>query len=269
MVLACGSAAVYRFVMWLRLRSFLSASSALRGLPAFSLRRSATAVLLMGLGAGLSSTACGPKVIRETVVQNDQVTIQLRQQELRDPEKDPEAERFSHPAIVAPTRLAAILAQIAVRPKDGEARERQDAVPTSLIFPLADGISRGLAKAGPRQEVVAMGRRSERQLGVFTREYLTSLVAVVRGDQLELHFSHLDWPIPGDPDAQVREPWRGKAVSRFRVIPGERIEPVGTYGVAVSWRDPAFSDTSTLRRGPGGRVRRRTILMESSEDAEP
>ena len=111
-------------------------------------------------------------------------------------------------------------------------------------------------------------QRRERSLGVFTHDYITSFSAYVKGDVLHIRLFHLDWEKPGGgPQAKVDEPSPDKTVMRFRVLPGEAISPEGNQGVAVSWRDAIFQTPTAVRITPGGKIVRRTVLMESEEPA--
>jgi high-affinity iron transporter len=238
--------------------------AALAAIPRSLRRPVATAALLTCCLSPL--IGCAGRLARETVLATDRTTVVLRQR----PDADaPGAAAFAHPALIAPSRVASILSYIDVRPHQGESRSREPAIPVELLFEMARGISQALARADASQEVVVMSRRKERSFGLFTREHLTSMVTFVRRDRLEVHLSRVDWPIPGDPVHEVREPWVGERVMSFRVVPTEGIEPIGPQSVAAVWRDPQFQSTRSVKWGPGGRTRRRTILMESPTEPEP
>jgi high-affinity iron transporter len=238
--------------------------AALAAIPRSLRRPVATAALLACCLSPL--TGCAGKLARETVLATDRTTVVLRQ---RPDQEAPGEVGFAHPAIVAPSRVASILSYIDVRPKEGEPRAREPAIPSEILFEMAKGISQALARADASQEVIVMSRRKDRRFGIFTREHLTSLVTFVRGERLEVHLSRVDWPVPGDPGHEVREPWVGERVMNFRVVPTEGIEPIGPQSVAAVWRDPLFQSTRSVKWGPGGRTRRRTILMESPIEPEP
>jgi hypothetical protein len=46
------------------------------------------------------------------------------------------------------------------------------------------------------------------------------------------------------------------------VLASEGVEPTGHQSVAAHWRDDRFRNPTSVRVGPGGKVTRRTVLME-------
>jgi hypothetical protein len=223
--------------------------------------------LLLLIGAALlSSAGCGTRYARVPVHSDDLATVVLRAQ-LQGGE--PLDRGFAHPATISGVRLAHVLAQIDVRVDEGEgASQRKPAIPTELVYPLGDLLSQALAKADPSQEVVVQALRRERRLGLFTQAYATSFVAFVGSDELlHLQLSRLDWPVPKGSEDELREPVAGREVMAFRVLASEGVDPTGHQSVAVHWRDDRFRNPTTVRVGPGGKVTRRTVLME--EEAPP
>jgi hypothetical protein len=224
--------------------------------------------LLLLIGAALlASAGCGTRYARVPVHSDDLATVVLRAQ-LQGGE--PLDRGFAHPATISGVRLAHVLAQIDVRVDGGEdaASARKPAIPTELVYPLGDLLSQALAKADPSQEVVVQALRRERRLGLFTQAYATSFVAFVGSDELlHLQLSRLDWPVPKGDEDELREPVPGREVMAFRVLASEGVDPTGHQSVAVHWRDDRFRNPTTVRVGPGGKVTRRTVLME--EEAPP
>ncbi len=213
----------------------------------------------------LATLACGPRYARVLVREQDGLRAALRA-ELRG--GDAVARGFAHPATIAGVRLAHVLARIDVRMSPSEeGGERRPAIPTELVYPLGDLLSEALAKATPSQEVVIQATRKERRLGLFTQEYHTSFVAYVQGDLLFVHLSRVDWLVAKGDEKEIREPFVGREVMAFRVLPAEGISPVGPQAVSAAWRDATFRSPTHVRIGPGGRVMRRTILMESPPEA--
>lgn len=213
----------------------------------------------------LASVGCGTRYARVPVHSDDLTQVVLRA-ELRDGKPVPRA--FAHPATISGVRLAHVLAQVDVRVDQGDASERRPAIHTDLVYPLGELLSRALAKADPDQEVVVQALRRERRLGLFTQNYATSFVAWVAGDGLlYLSLSRLDWPVPKGEEEQSREPVVGREVMAFRVLASEGVDPVAHQTVAVHWRDDRFRRPTSVRVGPGGKVSRRTVLME--EEAPP
>lgn len=174
---------------------------------------------------------------------------------------------FAHPLSIAPVRLAHILSRLEVAPRRGD-KERLTAIPTDLIFPVSEGVSDALARANPDQEVVVRVRRDTKHWGVFSHDYLTSLVVYARNESLYVHMSHHDWEIPRRRDERIPEPYVGFHPQRFEVIPGIAMARVDTQSVAIDWRNPIFDRPSTVQVLPTGEVVRKTILLESPPEAE-
>jgi hypothetical protein len=214
------------------------------------------------VGAG-----CGTRYARVPVHQDDATTVLLRA-ELRGGE--PLERGFAHPATISGVRLAHALAQIDVRVDEGDdaGSQRRAAIPTELVYPLGDLLAQALAKADSSQEVVVQALRRERRLGLFTQSYATSFVAFVAADDLlHLQLWRLDWPVPKGDEQKLREPMPGRQVMAFRVLASEGVDPTGHQSVAVHWRDERFRNPTSVRVGPGGKVTRRTVLME--QEAPP
>lgn len=231
------------------------------------------ALLALLLPALVLAAGCGPRY-RRTVVQDEGgITVKLRSR-IVDGEVEPRG--FAHPVAVSGIRLAHILSRIDVRLSSGaeeESGDRRPAVDTSLIYPLGDALSLGLARANESQEVVVMAIRKERRLGLFTSERLTSLVAWVEGERLVIHLARSDDLVPKGELDDLKDPVLGRSVQDFKVVATEGITPLGPQVVAVHWRDPRFREADHIRVGPTGRVMRRTILMEAppepAEDPGP
>jgi hypothetical protein len=223
------------------------------------------------LAAGLASAAavgCGTRYTRVPVHSDDFMKVVLRA-ELR--EGEPVARGFAHPATISGVRLAHVLAQIDVRVNAGaEGRgERRPAIHSDLVYPLGERLSEALAQAGPDQEVVIEAFREERRLGLFTQRFATSFVAWVGADGLlHLALSRLDWEVPKGQEEELREPAVGRQVMAFRTLASEGVDPVGPQQVAVHWRDERFRQPTNLHVGPGGKINRRTILMQEEAPAE-
>jgi hypothetical protein len=120
---------------------------------------------------------------------------------------------------------------------------------------------------------VVQALRSERRLGLFTQTFVTSFLAFVGPDDLlHLELSRLDWPVPKGSEDELREPVAGRELMAFRVLASEGVEPTGHQSVAIHWRDERFRNPTSVRVGPGGKVTRRTVLMEEeapAAEAEP
>jgi hypothetical protein len=226
---------------------------------------------LAGVALAALLAGCGTRYARTTLRDEAGVKAVLRA-EVRGGE--PVARGYAHPATIAGVRLAHVLARIDVRLSAGEEEggERRPAIPTELVYELGDLLSEALAKADPSQEVVIQALRMERRFGLFTQSYLTSFVAYVKGDELLVHLSRVDDLVAkGEEEESMREPVIGKEVMAFKVLAAEGVVPVGHQTVSIAWRNPVFRSPTTVRIGPGGKVMRRTILMESTapETAPP
>jgi hypothetical protein len=110
--------------------------------------------------------------------------------------------------------------------------------------------------------------RSEKRFGIFTSSYLTSFVAWMDGDDLVIHLSRVEWLVPKDQEKEIPEPFTNKVVQEFKVLPAEGLVPVGAQAVAVDWRSAIFREPTHVRVGPGGRLMRRTVLLESEAPPE-
>lgn len=220
----------------------------------------AAAALL--LAAATLAVACGPRYARTAVHETRDLRVTLRS-ELRDGE--PVERGFEHPATISGVRVANILARIDVR----EGGERRPAVSDALLYPVGEKVAAALGRASPAEEVVVQAVRTERRLGIFTQERLTSFVCWVQEGRLVVDLSRVDAPLEGGPDRDLPEPWPGREAMDFRALPGRGLVQAGPQAVAAEWRSELFRDPAALRRGPSGGVERREILMESPAGASP
>jgi hypothetical protein len=231
-------------------------------------RPSPVACAALALAAWLL-VACGARYARQPVWSAGGIEVALRSQTRGG---EPVDRGFAHPVVISGARMAHILSRIDVR-KDGDKDgERQPAIPAELVYDLGDALATALGKATPAQDVVAQARRRERTLGIFTQEYLTSVLVYARGDRLHVFLQRLDAPVEKTSDLReepLGEPDPSRLDGHFRVIGSEAMTPTSAQEVAVDWRDPVFREATALRVGPGGRVLRRTILMDSPAEALP
>lgn len=213
----------------------------------------------------LVALACGPRYGRDVVRDDDGLRSVLRA-ELRSGQ--PVTRGYAHPVTIAGVRLAHILSRLDVRlAPDEEGGERRPAIATELVYPLGDALSEALAKANSNQEVVIQAIRKERRFGLFTQDFYTAFVAYVQGDLLFIHLARVDEQLAKGEEDEIREPVIGRVVQSFKVLPGEGVVPVAQQAVSVEWRNAIFRSPTHVQVGPGGRVMRRTILMESAPDA--
>jgi len=221
----------------------------------------------VGALLGVALLACATaRTVRTPVYDHDGVRVFLREDRAGG---QPVPRDFSHPAVIAPIRIARILASLDVRERDGDKRERRAAIETELVHPIGDGVAEALERATPDQEVVVMAISRKRRLHLFTAEYLTSMVVWVQGDELWIHLGALDTQVSSDPTDKPREPRPDQVTRKFSVLPGNGVRVAAGQTVAASWRDEVFSRSGPIRTRPGGRVLRRTILMDSEVEAAP
>jgi len=223
--------------------------------------RIATFVLL-ALVAGASS-ACVTRTVRQTVVDDGYTQVILRGQKRGGKTID---KGFEHPVTIAPVRLAHILSRIDLRHKDGEDRKRIPAIHLDSLFTIADGMAQALQKADSSQEIVVQSVRRSKRLGIFDRNYLTSLLCYMRDDLLYIHISRSDWEVPVQRSNRLPETHVGKYPLEFNLVVEKGMMLVDHQAVAAEWRDPIFRKPTRTRLTPSGKVVRRTILMESFED---
>jgi hypothetical protein len=211
--------------------------------------------------AGLALAACAARVERENVFAEGRTEIELRR-EVRAGEAV--AKGYSHPALIAPTRLANTLASIDIR-KGGADNERVPAIPSDTLYTIAKGVSAALEKASPDQELAVISLRNEKRFGIFDRNYLTSFICYVKGDQLYVHLSRVDWELPRDKNARIPWPSLTDEGTPLRIVPGRGISVAGTRTAAIDWRSDFFAKQRAFRVSSSGEIERRTILMESPE----
>jgi len=216
------------------------------------------------VASSLLLSACGARYVRVPISDADGITVQLRA-EKRGGQLVPRS--FSHPATVSAIRVAHVLARLDVRMGSEEGGERVPAFPTVTLYQVGEHVSRAFAKASPEQEVVVKAVRVEKRLGLFHSKYLTSFVAWMKGDDLVIHLSRVEWLVPKDSEDEIPEPYVDRVVQDFKVLPTEGVVPVGEQAVSVDWRNPVFRKASHVRVGAGGKLLRRTVLMETEAPA--
>lgn len=219
--------------------------------------------LLALLATSVLASGCMTKTIRTPVFEENFTEVYLRHEARAGKPVD---RGFSHPATIAPVRITNMLARIEVRKE--EEKDRLPAIGTDLLYPAGEGISRALAKADPSQSVIVMARERKRSMGVFTQDYLTSLIVWVEGDKIFIKLGSLDAPLSKNPNDKVPEPEFDKIVGKNRVVPSEGLNTEGPQVVSANWRDPIFKDTGVLHVRAGGKVVRRTVLMDSGGEGE-
>jgi hypothetical protein len=205
---------------------------------------------------------CITRPVRQPVYKEAGVEVFLRGEKRLSSyvEKD-----FDHPVTISAVRMTHILSRLDIRKSVDEGNRRVPAIPTDILYSVADGLSKALGQASVNQEAVVMAVRKERTLRILDQDYLTSFVAYVRGDQLYIHLARSDWFVP-DKRRQSRglpEPRVGEHPTRLKLYGGTAMTLLDTQSIAVSWRDPIFSRATRTKILPTGEVKRKTILLES------
>jgi hypothetical protein len=223
-------------------------------------RSRAIAVAFVCLAA-LATSGCLAKQAKTPVYDKNGVQVFLRQATKGGKAQD---RGYSHPVTIAPVRITNILARIEVRTEDEDEEKnlRKPAVPTGVLYSIGEGVSQALAKADSSQEVVVMAIERRKSLKVFTQDFLTSLIVWVKDDRLFVHLGDMGSVVSTDPRDKPREPQLDTVVGKKKVLGGEGMTPSGPRLVAVDWRNNVFKDLSAIRVQPGGKVVRRTILVE-------
>jgi hypothetical protein len=212
----------------------------------------------------LVASGCLTRPVEKTVFDEERTILKLRSYR-RLGSVVPKG--YEHPLTIAPVRVAHILSRLDVRRQEDGETKRLAAIPTELLYVIGDGLAQALAQADENQEIVVMSIRRAKRLGIFDRKYLTSFVAYRKGDFLYIHLGSLDWEIEPYREDRLPEPQIGKPSSKYQVVASPEMQLVDSGSVAVAWRDPVFAKPTRTRVTPGGRVVRRTILMESEGEA--
>ena len=214
-------------------------------------------------------TACGPKLVRETVYQEGNVRVELRRT-LEGGKPIPRG--YEHPVIIAGARIAHILASLNHEDSKGK---RQPTIRSEHVYELAEGMARALGKASPDDEIAAAAFPVERQFYVFKHERVTSFRGFFNGDELVLEFYAIDEPLertssrpaenkprPSEYKIPVDPPnWK----PGFTLVAGQAQRLIGVRTVMVDWRSPFYARPVGLRLR-GGRIQRRTILMQEAPE---
>ncbi len=221
-----------------------------------------TAPLLLALAASVG-LACATRTAREIVFDDGYTEVMLRGKKKSG---QPIDRGFDHPSTVAPVRVAHILSRIDMRVQTAKKNERRPAIPTATLYTIADAVAKALQQADSSQEIVVQSIRRTKRWGVFDRYYLTSLLCYVKDDLFFVHISRSDWEVPQHREDRLPETHAGEFPLKFRLLTSKGMTLVDPQAVAADWRDPIFKKPTRTRITPGGRVVRRTILMESEEE---
>jgi hypothetical protein len=174
---------------------------------------------------------------------------------------------YSHPVTIAPARMAHILSRLDIR--RGIEKDRVPAIPTDILYSVAEGVTVALARATPDEQVVAQSIRKTKNMFVFDRNFLSNFIVYARGEQLYIHLSRSDWPIPVRRKEKLPQPKIGEHPMDFKIFPGIATALIDKQSVVVDWRDPIFREPTRTKVSASGKVIRREVLMESPPEDWP
>jgi hypothetical protein len=174
---------------------------------------------------------------------------------------------YAHPITISAARMAHILSRLDIR--RGTEKDRVPAIPTEILYSVAEGVSKALAEATPDEHVVAQSLRKTRKMYLFDRNFLSNFIVYARGDQLYIHLSRSDWPVPPRRKERLPQPEIGDHPMDFKAFPGIGMALVDKQSVVVEWRDPIFREPTRTKISASGEVIRREVLMESPPEDWP
>ena len=203
--------------------------------------------------------------MREPVYQDPEISVVLRSEKRG---RTRGGARVRPSATVSALRVAHVLARIDVRMGSEEGGERTPAFATAALYKVGEEVARAFSKATPDQMVIVKAIRQEKRFGIFHARYLTSFAAWMRGDDLVIHLSRVEWQIPKEDEETIPEVYVDRVGQTFKVLPAEGIVPSGDQELAADWRNPVFRDATHVKVGADGKLLRRQVLMEGEAPAE-
>jgi hypothetical protein len=230
-------------------------------------RRFPLRTLVVLAAIALLGSSCASRTHRKTFYEDQTTRIVLVQQK-----KGGEAidRGYGHPLQIAPVRLAHVLSRVDVRVEVKDSIQRIPAIQTDALYELADKISAAFAQADPSQHLVVYSIRRAKRFGVFDRRYLTSFLTFVEGDSIYIHLGKVEWEIPKSGRRErLPEPRMTVETDKFRVVASSGMLVATPNTLVVDWRSQVFKKPTRTHIEPGGKVVRRTILMEAPQDDEP
>lgn len=213
----------------------------------------------------LINVGCGSKVVREDVVNTHNLHVLLRSTE---DGGQAVAREFDHPAIIAPVRLSNIFSRLEIETKTLTKTERRLAIPWALQKPLGQALAQALEQATPDQEIVVYAIDKQYNIGIFVEKKLTTFVAFMREDRLEIHFANAGWIIPkgnSKLNDQLPEPHVNQKVMEFKLVTGDSMISTGAQSVSVDWRSDTFRRAGSTLIRHGGAVKREILMQEDGD----
>ncbi len=214
------------------------------------------------LGSG-----CVTRTVRNTFFENATTRVVFVQEK-----RGGEAieQDFAHPLQIAPVRMAHILSRLDVRVENKNSIQRMPAIPTEALYEIADHLANAFRQADSNQHIVVYYKRRSKRFGVFDHNYLTSFLAFAVEDSMYLHLSKVDWEIQKTGRREkLPEPQVDDETNAFKVVASTGMMVANPNSVMVDWEHSVFKKPSRTHIAPGGKVVRRTILMEAPEETEP
>jgi len=219
------------------------------------------------LAISLLGSGCVTRTARKTFFEDSSTRVVLVQKKRGSSVID---RGYAHPIQIAPVRMAHILSRLDVRVETKDLVQRMPAIPTDALYEIADHLSNAFGQVDSSQYIVVYYKRRAKRFGVFDHNYLTSFLVFANGDSMYLHFSKVDWEIQKTGRREkLPEPRIKDASSAFRVVASKGMMVANPNAVAIDWRHEVFKKPSRTHIAPGGKVVRRTILMEAPEEDEP
>ncbi len=228
-------------------------------------RNRATAPALL-LCAAVLCSGCYTRHVREDVYRERLVEVFLRSDRKN---LSPVEKSYDHPVTISAVRVAHILSRLDIRRSVEKGGRRVPAISTESLYSIADGISRSLSRADEDQEVVVMAIERKRSFKIFDQDYLTALVAYVRGEMLYIHLARSDWLVLERKKDAPPQPRVGDHPTKLKLYPDTAMVLLDTHSVKVAWRDPIFDKPTRTRILATGEVMRKTILLESPDEDIP
>lgn len=177
---------------------------------------------------------------------------------------------YSHPLQIAPVRMAHILSRVDVRVEKKDQVTRMPAIQTDALYELADHLASAFSEADPSQYLAVYYTRRDKRFGVFDRRFLTSFLVFAQDEKIYLHLGKVDWEIPKTGRREkIPEPKMNDQTDAYRVVVSTGMTVTSPNSVLIDWQNPVFKKPTRTHIAPGGKVVRRTILMEAPEEPEP
>jgi len=212
------------------------------------------------------ASGCVTRTVRNTFFEDSSTRIVFVQQKRGGQVLERE---YAHPLQIAPVRMAHILSRLDVRVETKKSIQRIPAIPTEALYEIADHLANAFGKVDPNQYIVVYYTRRDKHFGIFDRRYLTSFLTFANDDSMFIQLSKLDWEIQKTGRREVLpEPSIDDETNAFRVVTSTGMMAANPNAVLVDWRHSVFKKPSRTHIAPGGKVVRRTILMESPEEDE-